>query len=199
MLLFLGVSALVIATPGQDTALTIRNTLTGRRAAGVATALGVGAGQAVWTLATALGVGALLAASEPAFAALRLAGAAYLVWLGLRTVWSAVRGAGPHAHGGRATRRLDVAFRQGLLSNLGNPKMLVFFTGLLPQFSSTGAGILAHGLLFCSLTVLWLSSYAVVVARARRLFGRGRVRRAVDAVTGTVLVAFGLRLAAERP
>ena len=199
MLLFLGVSALVIATPGQDTALTIRNTLLGSRATGVATALGVGAGQAAWTLATALGVGALLAASEPAFAALRLAGAAYLVWLGLRTLWTAVRGAETTGNGGRAARRPAVAFRQGLLSNLGNPKMLAFFTSLLPQFSATGAGLLAHGLLFCALTTIWLSGYAVVVSRARGLLDRGRVRRALDAMTGTVLVAFGLRLAAERP
>ena len=199
MLLFLGLSALVIAIPGQDTALTIRNTLLGNRATGVATALGVGAGQAAWTLATALGVGAVLAASEPAFAALRLAGAAYLVWLGLRTVWSAVRGARSAEHGGRAARRPAVAFRQGLLSNLGNPKMLAFFTSLLPQFSSSGAGLLAHGLLFCALTIVWLSAYAVVVTRARSVFDRTRVRRAIDAVTGTVLVAFGLRLASERP
>jgi len=199
MLLFLGVSALVIATPGQDTALTIRNTLLGSRATGVATALGVGAGQAAWTLATALGVGALLAASEPAFAALRVAGAAYLFWLGLRTLWTAARGAGSTRQGGRAARRPAVALRQGLLSNLGNPKMLAFFTSLLPQFSSTGAGLLAHGLLFCVLTTIWLSGYAVVVSRARALLDRGRVRRALDAVTGTVLVAFGVRLAAERP
>jgi len=199
MLLFLGVSALVIATPGQDTALTIRNTLLGSRATGVATALGVGAGQAAWTLATALGVGALLATSEPAFAALRVAGAAYLFWLGLRTLWTAARGAGSTRQGGRAARRPAVALRQGLLSNLGNPKMLAFFTSLLPQFSSTGAGLLAHGLLFCVLTTIWLSGYAVVVSRARALLDRGRVRRALDAVTGTVLVAFGVRLAAERP
>lgn len=199
MLLFLGISALVIATPGQDTALTIRNTLLGSRATGVATALGVGAGQAAWTIATALGVGAVLAASAPAFTALRLAGAAYLVWLGLRTVWSAVRGRTTPGHGGRAARRPTVAFRQGLLSNLGNPKMLAFFTSLLPQFSSTGAGLLAHGLLFCAFTTIWLSAYAVVVSRARGLLRRGRVRRTLDAVTGTVLVAFGLRLATERP
>jgi threonine/homoserine/homoserine lactone efflux protein len=199
MLLFLGVSALVIAIPGQDTALTIRNTLLGSRATGVATALGVGAGQAAWTLATALGVGALLAASEPAFAALRLAGAAYLVWLGLRTLWNAVRGASATGHGGRAARRLSVAFRQGLLSNLGNPKMLAFFTSLLPQFSSTSAGLLAYGLLFCMLTTVWLSAYAAAVSRARGLFDRSRIRRVLDGLTGLVLVAFGIRLAAERP
>jgi threonine/homoserine/homoserine lactone efflux protein len=198
LLIFLGVSALVIAIPGQDTALTIRNTLLGSRATGIATAAGVGAGQATWTLATALGVGALLATSEPAFAALRLAGAAYLVWLGLRTLWSAVRGTSVTGPSSRAARRPVGAFRQGLLSNLGNPKMLAFFTSLLPQFSSTSAGLLAHGLVFCALTIAWLSGYAIVVARVRRLFARSRVRRAVDAVTGTVLVGFGLRLATER-
>src|SRR5258705_905585 len=146
MLIFLGVSAIVMAIHGQDTALTIRNTLLGSRATGIAAAAGVGAGQATWTLATALGVGALLATSEPAFAALRLAGAAYLVWLGLRTLWSAVRGASMAGRASRAARRPVGAFRQGLVSNLGNPKMLAFFTSLLPQFSSTSAGPLPHGL-----------------------------------------------------
>ena len=197
-LVFLGVSALVIVTPGQDTALTIRNTLLGGRAAGAATALGVGAGQAAWTAATAFGIGALLAASEPAFEALRLAGAAYLVWLGARTLWSSFRRAGPQPHDGTRRRaRAGTAFRQGLLSNLGNPKMLAFFTSLLPQFSSSSTGLLAHGLFFCTLTVVWLTSYAAAISRARRLFDRACVRRAVDAVTGFVLVAFGLRLAAE--
>jgi threonine/homoserine/homoserine lactone efflux protein len=75
---------------------------------------------------------------------------------------------------------------------------MLLFLGV-PQFSSTGAGLLGHGLLFCALTTVWLSGYAVVVSRARGLLDRGRVRRALDAVTGTVLLAFGLRLAAERP
>src|SRR4029079_13825018 len=88
---FVGVSALVIVTPGQDTALTIRNTLLGGRAAGVFTALGVAAGQATWTIATSVGVGAVLVASEPAFLALRLAGSAYLVFLGLQALWHGLR------------------------------------------------------------------------------------------------------------
>ena len=198
MLIFLGVSLLVIVTPGQDTALTIRNAL-GGRATGIATALGISSGQAVWTAATSVGVGALLVASESAFLALRLAGAAYLVWLGSRMLWSAVArsGASP-VQRSRAPRRPGVAFRQGLLSNLGNPKMLAFFSSLLPQFAATRAGLLAHGLAFCALTVVWLTLYAVVVARARRLFDREAVRRAVDTAAGVVLVSFGLRLAAER-
>ena len=88
---FLAVSALVIVTPGQDTALTVRNTLLGGRAAGVLTALGVAAGQATWTVATGIGVGALLVAWQPAFLALRIAGGAYLVVLGVQALWSAAR------------------------------------------------------------------------------------------------------------
>ncbi len=89
---FVGVALLVICTPGQDTALTIRNTLAGGRRAGVATALGVSAGQAVWTIATSAGLAVLLVASGPAFAAIRFAGAAYLIYLGVRSLWRAWRG-----------------------------------------------------------------------------------------------------------
>ncbi len=132
LLAFLGVSAIVIATPGPDTALTIRNTLMGGRRAGIFTALGVSSGQAMWTLATAAGIAALLAASEPAFLALKIVGSAYLVWLGLQAILAAIRG---------QARRLAVqaprrsSYRQGLLSNLGNPKMAAFFPSLLPQFA----------------------------------------------------------------
>jgi threonine/homoserine/homoserine lactone efflux protein len=92
---FLAISALVIVTPGQDTALTIRNALLGGRRAALFTALGVSAGQALWALASAVGVAALLAASEPVFLALRLAGAAYLVWLGVQALASALRRRNP--------------------------------------------------------------------------------------------------------
>jgi threonine/homoserine/homoserine lactone efflux protein len=140
-------------------------------------------------------------ASEPAFRALKLAGAAYLIFLGAQTLLRAVRRVEamprPSQDGGGA------AFRQGLLSNLGNPKMAAFFTSLLPQFAPGGgeasfAGLLALGLLFCAMTLLWLSAYAVAVARAGDLLRRTPIRRALDAVTGAVLVAFGLKLATDR-
>src|SRR5256885_6983572 len=89
---FFGVSAIVIVTPGPDTALTIRNTLMGGRRAGIFTAVGVSAGQATWTLASAAGIAALLAASEPAFLAVKLVGSAYLVWLGVQAIVGAIRG-----------------------------------------------------------------------------------------------------------
>lgn len=189
---FIGVSLLVIVTPGQDTALTIRNTLAGGRAAGVRTAAGVACGQATWALAAAAGVTALLRASEPAFVALRLAGAAYLVWLGALAFRAAV--CGEHAH---LPSRRGVPFRQGLVSNLGNPKMAVFFTSLLPQFGHSFPALLALGLVFCALTLTWLSAYAAAVARAGDLLRRSRVRRALDAATGSVLVALGLRVALD--
>ena len=192
---FLGVSAVVIVTPGQDTALTIRNTLLGGRRAGVGTAVGVVGGQLAWALATSAGLVALLLASAPLFTAIRLAGAAYLVVLGAQALVAAVRG---RAHEDRLPRRRSSAVRQGLLSNLGNPKMAVFFTSLLPQFASSFAGMLSLGLLFAALTLSWLSLYALAVARASGLLRKTRVRRALDAVTGLALVALGLRVAAER-
>jgi threonine/homoserine/homoserine lactone efflux protein len=198
-LAFLGVSALVIVTPGQDTALTIRNALAGGRRSGVFTGLGVAVGQATWTLAAAAGIAALLRASEPVFVALKLFGAAYLVCLGVQTLVGAFRRGG-RMPGGHATRRATArgAFRQGLVSNLGNPKMAVFFTSLLPQFGGASfPALLGLGLVFCAMTFLWLSAYGVAVARAGDVLRRPRVRRALDAVTGTVLFAFGLRLASE--
>jgi threonine/homoserine/homoserine lactone efflux protein len=188
----------VIVTPGQDTALTIRNTLAGGRRSGLFTALGVAIGQATWTLAAAAGIAALLSASEPLFLAVKLAGTAYLVFLGVQTLVGALRGRGRHASelAGRATAR--GSFRQGVISNLGNPKMAVFFTSLLPQFGGTSfAALLGLGLVFCTLTFVWLSAYGFAVAKAGDVLRRPRIRRALDAVTGTVLVAFGVRLATE--
>jgi threonine/homoserine/homoserine lactone efflux protein len=155
----------------------------------------------VWTVAASAGVVALLTASEPVFRTLKLVGAAYLVYLGAQSLWAALA---------RRARELTVrtsaplssgrALRQGVLSNLGNPKMAVFFASLLPQFAPEGhasfAVLLGLGLLFCSLTFAWLGLYAVAVARLGRLLTAG-VQRALDAVTGVVLVVLGLRLATE--
>jgi threonine/homoserine/homoserine lactone efflux protein len=197
---FMAVSAVVICTPGQDTALTIRSTLAGGRRSGIATAAGVALGQVVWTVAASAGIVALLSASEPAFRALKLAGAAYLVFLGAQSLYAALARQGNRGTGLGRDVRLDPAraLRQGVLSNLGNPKMAVFFTSLLPQFAPGGsfAALLLLGILFCLMTLAWLTLYAFAVARAKRLI-TGRVRRALDAVTGIVLVALGLRLAAE--
>ena len=194
---FLLVAAVVICTPGQDTALTIRNALAGGRRSGLGTALGVALGQAVWTVAAAAGLVAVLRASQPAFTALRLAGAAYLVYLGLQSLVAALRRRDPHQVPVARTTP-GGSLGQGLVSNLANPKMVVFFTSLLPQFGDAFATLLTLGLLFSLLTGVWLAGYAVGAARARRLLARERIRRAFEAVTGVVLVALGLRVAAAR-
>jgi threonine/homoserine/homoserine lactone efflux protein len=203
LLAFAAVAVVVIVTPGQDTARTIRNTLAGGRGAGAGTAVGVASGQAVWTVATSAGLAAVLVASEPAFLVVKLVGAAYLVLLGVRALCDAVRPPPPRRSSAarRARASPGRAFRQGLLSNLGNPKMAVFFSSLLPQFAPGGEasflGLAALGLAFCGMTLVWLTASAVVIARAGDLLRRGRVRRALDGVTGAVLVAFGGRLAVE--
>jgi RhtB (resistance to homoserine/threonine) family protein len=201
---FVAVSAVVIMTPGPDTAMTIRNTLLGDRRTGVATALGIALGQAVWTVAASGGVAAVLVASEPAFRALQLAGAAYLVYLGLHSLWAAWRHhetAARPATGQRQQWRKGL--RQGLLSDLANPKMAVFFLSLLPQFVTPGdasfAGFLLLGVVFATMTFAWLTGYAVVVARAGAVLRRPRIRRMLDSLTGAALVALGLRVATDSP
>jgi len=192
---FLGVSLLVICTPGQDTALTIRNTLLGGRRAGAATAAGVSAGQATWTVATSAGLAVVLMASAPLFLVLRLAGAAYLVYLGLRSFLH--RGDEPVVGGSRSPRW---ALAQGFLSNLGNAKMVAFFISLLPPFAGphpTFGLLLALGLNFSLLTLAWLVAYAFAVERMRGWITRAAVRRTLDRLLGAVLVALGIRVGVE--
>ncbi|MBM7786846.1 LysE family translocator [Tenggerimyces flavus] len=201
---FLSVSAVVIVTPGPDTAMSIRNTLLGGRRVGIATGLGVSLGQLAWTLAASAGIAALLVASEPAFLAVKLVGAAYLIVLGLHSLYSAWKSRSPAAVVAVSRRRMSSrgGLGQGVVSNLSNPKMAVFFMALLPQFVPSGGATFwwsaLLGLVFCVLTFLWLCCYAFVVAKAGSFLRTPRVKRVLDAVTGTVLVGLGVRIAVER-
>ena len=198
-LAFLGVSLLVICTPGQDTALTIRNTLLGDRGAGIATAAGVALGQATWSIATSAGLVVVLAASAPLFFAIRIAGAAYLIYLGGRSLYGAIfqRDRPAASASPQSTRS---ALFQGFVSNLSNAKMVAFFISLLPPFAGPHPSfviLLALGLNFCLLTFVWLVGYAVAVERLSGWLRRSRVRRALDGLLGAVLVALGARVGAE--
>ena len=203
---FLAISAVVIVTPGQDTALTIRNALAGGRRSGIATALGVAAGQALWALAAAVGVVAFLATSEPLFAAVKLAGAGYIVFLGAQSLYAAIRSRDTFGGlpGGARPRGIaaPAALRHGLVSNLGNPKMAIFFASLLPQFVPQGeaafAGSVLLGAVFCTMTFAWLTGYALLVARAGQFLHRPGTRRAIEGATGTALIALGLHIATAR-
>jgi threonine/homoserine/homoserine lactone efflux protein len=201
---FVTVSVLLIVAPGPDMALVARNALRAGRRSGIATGAGVAGGLVVWTVAASLGLAALLRASEPAFVTLKIVGSTYLVYLGLRSLWEALHRSdalSPRERNG--TRQgAGVSLRQGLISNLGNPKIAVFFTSFLPQFvpghSPPFFALLTLGLLFCALTLAWLTGYSILVARAGDILRRPGIRRALDGLTGAVLVSLGVRLALER-
>ena len=196
---FLALATLVVVTPGVDMALVTKNALVHGRRAALLTAAGVNVGIMLWAFAAAAGLAALLAASQTAFTTVRLAGAAYLVFLGLRTLLTRRSSLGD-ARVRPAPRDL-LAFRQGLVNNALNPKIAVFFTSVLPPFAgahpSAGA-LMALGLLFSAIGWAWLLLYATVAARGREVLGRARVRRVLERVTGVVLVGLGVRIALER-
>jgi len=196
---FVGVAALLTITPGADMAMVSRSVLMGGRREAFATTLGILAGCLVWAIVSALGVAAVLAASQTAYDALRLAGAAYLVWLGVQSLWAAWRGLEVELPSNSAPRS---HFRQGFLTNLFNPKIAIFYSTFLPQFIGPGDPALLLSILLAAVHIgfglVWLTTYAWLLDRAVTTFKSSRLRRSLDALTGTVLVALGLRLAAER-
>jgi RhtB (resistance to homoserine/threonine) family protein len=200
---FLGVAALLTIAPGPDMALVLRNALNHGRAVVVPTAAGIGTGCLIWGAASSLGVAALLAASAQLYEGLKLAGAAYLVFLGLLALRAAWRRHGPVA-GQRESGTLsrEGAYRQGLLTNLLNPKVGVFYATFLPQFIAPGQPVFATSMLLASIHVTmglaWLTAYGYGASRLGDALRTGRVRRALEGASGVVLVAFGLRLAADR-
>jgi RhtB (resistance to homoserine/threonine) family protein len=196
LLPFVGAAIVIALTPGADTALVVRTALVAGAAPARRTALGTVSGLMVWGAASACGVAAILNASAEAYTTVKLAGAAYLIWLGIQ----AIRRAGEHEPAGGA--QSGSPFRQGLLCNLLNPKAGVFFTALLPQFVSPQDPALAVSLLLTAIaavtSLMWLTVYATLVPRAGDVLRRPSVRRALDRVTGTVLIGLGVRLALSR-
>jgi RhtB (resistance to homoserine/threonine) family protein len=201
-LAFAGVIALAAASPGPDFAVVVRRSVVAGRLHGMAAGLGIAAGVFVWSVAAAMGVAALLAASAVAFTVVKIAGAAYLLWLGVSALLAARRGGAAldEPGRGRAEARIRASFRDGLLCNVLNPKAGVFFVAVLPQFvpmdGATG-DVLLLSLVAVVVTVAWFTVVANLVAALRRVLSRPAVRRSLDAVTGAVLIALGVRLAAS--
>ncbi|WP_435061361.1 LysE family translocator [Amycolatopsis thermoflava] len=189
------VIVLAAMAPGPDFLIVSKNALVSGRRAGMACAAGITTGVFCWAIVTALGLAGLLAASAVAFTVVKLAGAAYLLVLGVRTLLTARRGryTAPGSAAGTGS-----AFRQGLVCNLLNPKVAAFFLALLPQFVPEGAGAGDHLLLAAvasGVTLVWFLVLANVVGALRRVLSATRVRRAIDAVMGTLLVGLGVRIA----
>jgi threonine/homoserine/homoserine lactone efflux protein len=187
--------ALVVLTvlPGPDVAVVTRVALSSGRSAALRASAGILSGLLVWGLLTVAGLAALLAASATAYTVVKLAGAAYLVWLGVQ----ALRGRAAE----KAPKIGERHFRTGLTSNVLNPKIAVFYSSLLPSLVPEGAPhaltlmglVLAHALM----GVLWLGAISIALARAAGGLQRPGIRRALERITGTVLIAFGARVAAE--
>ncbi|MFC7487228.1 LysE family translocator [Knoellia sp. CPCC 206453] len=189
----------VVATPGVDVLVTLRNTLAAGRRAGLGTVLGVGAGSAVQGVLASVGVGALIVRVQPLFQAIKWAGVAYLVWLGVSAVRSAVVGRYAEIDD-TADSGMGRGFRTGALTNLTNPKMLVFYLALLPQFVEPTASVavwLGHAMMLPLIGCAWLALIVLGASRARETLLRRRARRVIDAVSGAFLVGFAAKLARE--
>jgi threonine/homoserine/homoserine lactone efflux protein len=210
VLAFTGIAALLTITPGADTLLVVRSVLARGPRAGLVTMLGICSGLFVHATLSALGLSLILLRSAEAFDLVRLLGAAYLIVLGAQSLWGALRrqprmgvaGPWPEAQPARVPTAARHAFAIGLLNNLLNPKVAVFYLAFLPQFVNPGEPVLARSILLagihCLQGVIWLSAVALFVGRLRAALTHPRVRAALEAVTGLVLVGFGVRLALER-
>jgi len=205
--LFIATAILLVITPGQDTFFILGRSLSAGRSSGIAAALGISAGSVIHTFAAALGLSALLATSPYAFMAVKFAGAAYLIYIGVRALLSRANGlTGQDARSdaeGSSARRWS-AFRQGVLSNLLNPKVALFFLALMPQFIDAGspdkvAAFLALGLTFVTLGVVWCVVLAVAAAKLRSAFlRRPSMATVLNKVAGAMFIALGLKLATAR-
>jgi threonine/homoserine/homoserine lactone efflux protein len=195
---FTAAASLLTVTPGLDTALVLRTAATeGSRRAALA-GIGIVSGCFGWAIAVALGLGALLTASEIAYAVLRWIGAAYLVWIGYKMLRHPRRtflATGHSAGGARA------AFAKGILTNLLNPKVGIFYVSFLPQFVPEGASvaryILLLGAIHAALGLLWFACLIIATHPLARLLARPTVVRTMDRLTGSLFLAFGVGLALE--
>jgi threonine/homoserine/homoserine lactone efflux protein len=201
---FVGISVVVILAPGPDTVIVTKNALIHGRRAALGSAVGVNTGLLIWTTAAALGVAAVIRSSAVAFDVLKVAGAVYLVWLGVQALLAARRRTAIVDGEARSGRDAGWApgFRQGLLSDLGNPKIAVFFTTLLPQFVSSHHPVLLPylglGVIFVTITLVWLCFYALLAVQLSDLLTRPSVKAALDRISGIVLIGLGVRIALER-
>jgi RhtB (resistance to homoserine/threonine) family protein len=205
LLAFVGVAALLIVTPGADTMLVLRTVLARGKRAGVLATLGICSGLCVHALLSALGLSVILMRSAEAFEIVKWVGAAYLVFLGAQSLLSVARG----RHGGHMDVESEArevgrarSFSEGIIGNLLNPKVALFYLAFVPQFVSAPGNAIGETLtlttIHLAMSLLWLFMLVILFARVRALLTSPRVRRWLEAATGILLVGLGVRLALER-
>jgi threonine/homoserine/homoserine lactone efflux protein len=202
LLVFAGVCVLLAVTPGPDMAVVTKNALAHGRRGVILTTTGIGIALLIWATATAVGLSAVLRTSGELLFVLKLIGAAYLAYLGIRTLIESRRRPADLLSGTPPPAPAHLIFRQGFFSALSNPKLGVFFVTFLPQFVMPGQAVLPRllllGLIFALIGWTWMNAYGFLVTRIREFITASRVRQWMERVTGVVLLGFGARLAAER-
>ena len=202
LLAFVAAASILTITPGVDTAMVLRTAASGGPRPAAFAAIGIALGCLVWGAAVSIGLGAVLAASEIAFALVKCAGAAYLLYLGVRLI-ARPRASLDAADGGSTMPEPRSALRQGLVTNLLNPKVGVFYITFLPQFVPAGANVALFSFCLAALHVLlsflWFALLIAATVPMGRLLRRPGVVKALDRVTGGIFIAFGARLALTRP
>ncbi len=194
-LAFAAVALLLVISPGPDFAVVTRMSAQHGWRAGVWTAAGIHTGLVLWGCATGLGIAAVVSHAPALYDGLKWAGAAYLAWIGLRALRSVV---GPKAAAVEQDLELRSAYLLGLTTNLLNPKIAVFYVAAVPQFIGADRSVLAWSIAFAVIHAVlgmsWLSICALAVSRFKRVLSRPRVQRTLDAISGTVLLGFAVRL-----
>jgi RhtB (resistance to homoserine/threonine) family protein len=208
VLAFTGIAFLVTITPGADTMLVMRSVLARGPRAGLLTTIGICCGLFIHATLSAVGLSLILVRSAAAFEIVKLAGAAYLILLGIQSISRVVRHQPSvvdnpplvRSYAARSTKRR--AFLEGLLSNVLNPKVAVFYLAFLPQFIMPGDPVLLKSMLLAGihfvLGLLWLSLVTLLLGRVRAVLTRPHIQQRLEAITGAILIAFGVRLALER-
>jgi RhtB (resistance to homoserine/threonine) family protein len=205
LLTFLSIITVLTITPGADTMLVIRNVVARGQRAGYLTALGICSGLFIHATLSALGLSVILVRSAVIFEIVKLAGACYLIILGAWSLWQMIRS----RHHNEPAPTLTIqpsqtaggwhSLREGLLTNVLNPKVAIFYLAFLPQFINPGDPVLLKSLLLAGLhfvlSILWLVLISTFLGRLRGFIARPAVQRGIEAVAGTVLIAFGIRLA----
>jgi threonine/homoserine/homoserine lactone efflux protein len=198
---FVGLAVLLILVPGADFTVVTRNALLGGRRRGWWSAVGVTTSNAVQGTAAAAGLATVIVRIQPLFQAIRWAGIGYLLWLAVQALRAAARGTYPAAREEEpAPGQAFAGWRQGFLSNITNPKVLVFYLAVLPQFLDAGTApyfVVSLALTHALLSLLWLLVVVRMLTGMRTWFARRRVRRGLDGATGVLLLGFSARLAAE--
>lgn len=202
LLAFLGISLLLAVTPGPDMAVVTKNALAHGRRGVVLTTSGIGLALVLWVTATAFGLSALLRTSGEVLFLLKIAGAGYLAYLGIRTLLESRARPGDLLIAAPPAAPANAIFRQGFLSAITNPKLGVWFVTFLPQFVLPGQAVLPRllelGVIFAVIGWTWMNVYGLFVTRLGGLITAPRVRQWMQRVTGVVLLGFGARLALER-